>query len=71
MVLVGYSRDVTGSARWVGAKAYPSPGSSLEAEATALTCAMRCLDNLDLSDVIFETDSQVLVKALNEPATFK
>ncbi|CAD5331988.1 unnamed protein product [Arabidopsis thaliana] len=60
-------RDATGAAKWVGSKAYPSLVSSLEAEATALTWAMRCLDNLGVTEVVFETDSQVLVKALNEP----
>lgn len=60
-------RDAIGTVKWVGAKAYPSLVSSLEAEATTLTWAMRCLDNLGISEVVFETDSQVLVKALSEP----
>ncbi|KAL1192610.1 hypothetical protein V5N11_008677 [Cardamine amara subsp. amara] len=61
-------RDDKGKARWYGAKAYPVLLSSLEAEATALSWAMRCLDNLGFGSVVFESaDSQILMKAVCNP----
>lgn len=55
-----------GEVRWVGAKAYPAILSSLEAEAAALAWVMRCLDNLEVEDVILETNSQNMLKALHD-----
>lgn len=52
--------------KWLGAKTYPSLFFSLEAEAKSLVRAMRCLEILDVEEMNFESDSNNLMKALND-----
>ena len=51
----------------MGAKAYPLLYSSLEAEAAALSWAMKCIDNMGFEEVIFESDSMNLIEAVRDP----
>lgn len=60
-------RDYNGQVKWVGAKTYPKLTSPLEAEATAMTSAVTCLSNMDITQVTYESDSQILIEALWYP----
>lgn len=50
---------------WAGAKKLLEVGSALEAEAEALRWAVSSLIGFGYRDVIFESDSQVLVKMIH------
>lgn len=48
----------------------PSLISSLEAEAAALAWAMSVVDNLSYREVIFESDSKILMQAIEDPGSW-
>ncbi|XP_018473809.1 uncharacterized protein LOC108845037 [Raphanus sativus] len=58
------SRDHTGRLLWAGAQRFEGLDSHVETEATALNWAIKSMSRLDYSQVIFETDAQVLVKMI-------
>ncbi|XP_048599883.1 uncharacterized protein LOC125579997 [Brassica napus] len=62
------SRDYAGRLLWAGAQRFEGLSSPVETEATALNWAIRSMARLGYSQVIFETDSQVLARMIEGSA---
>ncbi|VVA89943.1 unnamed protein product [Arabis nemorensis] len=58
-------RDKDGKVKWLGARAYPKLRTSVETEVEALRWALLSTLSLGYQQVIFETDAQVVLKAIN------